>query len=543
MPIAYSSRRPAALAAASLVAALIVASTDAAASPEGTEMQSAKRPCIGAVMQSAKARVCLVHGRSLHDVVVKGPFVLKGTVTQPFECTACTFRGPFIGHDAVFKRLVDLSGSTFKRQVNLKGAVFEAPVLFGSPEGGANFGSNADFTLVTFGDLADFETAKFAGTATFVLSRFRGDAIFAGVPLESGFEKEADFERASFSAAADFRQRSFAKSVDFRRVTFSGSSDFSGATFQADAEFNWTHFGRETTFLNATTSAGTVGMVLDNIRADGPIDFRAANINGRLRVANSEVPGLSFARANFCSDVGSKVECGLAVERVSSSDFFMDLGSIEHVNVGLPDNPADAPATTEARKTTLALIESSAKARGNLPLANDAHYRLQVLKSHDYSWPFYVLDSVFYRMIAGYLVRPLHPIVTLLALALLISFLRVVILVPETPHDSEAPSRVRPGWRRKLRATPDGLALSLERMGRLIRLRRLGSWFRDSFWPGLEQLGHELLDALSLIWPGSGAAKGGRRLEAAVYRVLVVCMLIGFANSNPTLRQMFDALL
>jgi uncharacterized protein YjbI with pentapeptide repeats len=461
--------------------------------------------------------------------------VLKGTVTQPFECTACTFRGPFIGHDAVFKRLVDLSGSTFKRQVNLKGAVFEAPALFNSPSRpGTNFRSDAEFSLVTFDDLAEFERTRFAGKATFALARFRGDAIFWGM---KPFKKEADFERASFSAAADFRQRSFAALANFKRVTFSGRSDFSGATFQADAEFNWTHFGRETTFLNATISAGTVGTVLDNIRADGPIDFRAANINGRLRVANSEVPGLSFARANFCSDVGSKVECGLTVEKVSSSDFFMDLGSIEHVNVGLPD--ADAPATTEARKTTLALIGSSAKARGNLALANDAHYRLQVLKSHDYPWPLHVVDFVFYRIIAGYLVRPVHPLVTLVALAFLISFLRVVVLVPETPDEDEPSSRVRPGWRQKLRATAGGL----ERLGNLIHLRRLGSWFRDSFLPGIEQLGHELLDALSLIWPGSGATKAGRRFEAAVYRVLVVCMLIGFANSNPTLRQMFDALL
>ena len=63
------------------------------------------------------------------------------------------------------------------------------------------------------------------------------------------------------------------------------------------------------------------------------------------------------------------------------------------------------------------------------------------------------------------------------------------------------------------------------------------------FWPGLKEFGHELLDTLKLIWPGSAATATGRRFEAFGYRVLFVCMLIGFANSNPTLRQMLDALL
>ena len=41
-----------------------------------------------------------------------------------------------------------------------------------------------------------------------------------------------------------------------------------------------------------------------------------------------------------------------------------------------------------------------------------------------------------------------------------------------------------------------------------------------------------------------GAVVGGpSRLEMLTYRALVVCVLIGLANSNPTLRQMFDALL
>ena len=70
-----------------------------------------------------------------------------------------------------------------------------------------------------------------------------------------------------------------------------------------------------------------------------------------------------------------------------------------------------------------------------------------------------------------------------------------------------------------------------------------GGWLKKTAWPALGDFAHELLDTLKLIWPRTAAAAQGRRFEAFGYRVLFVCMLFGFANSNPTLRQMLDALL
>ncbi len=77
--------------------------------------------------------------------------------------------------------------------------------------------------------------------------------------------------------------------------------------------------------------------------------------------------------------------------------------------------------STEERPEVLALIESSANARGDLARANDAHYALEVLKSAHYSPPLRLLDLVFYRTIAGYFVRPLHPLLAVLALAALVT--------------------------------------------------------------------------------------------------------------------------
>jgi hypothetical protein len=54
-----------------------------------------------------------------------------------------------------------------------------------------------------------------------------------------------------------------------------------------------------------------------------------------------------------------------------------------------------------------------------------------------------------------------------------------------------------------------------------------------------------LLVTLALIAPTrkeSQDTRQGREIEIWIYRVLFVCTLIGFANSNPTLREMFDAI-
>jgi hypothetical protein len=52
---------------------------------------------------------------------------------------------------------------------------------------------------------------------------------------------------------------------------------------------------------------------------------------------------------------------------------------------------------------------------------------------------------------------------------------------------------------------------------------------------------HGYLDTLALVGRSKTASEGWR-LEVLAYRILLVCALVGLANSNPTLRQMIDAL-
>jgi hypothetical protein len=152
------------------------------------------------------------------------------------------------------------------------------------------------------------------------------------------------------------------------------------------------------------------------------------------------------------------------------------------------------------RKRVLQLIEAGAKARGDLGVANDARFSLEVIESREEPLWRRVPNVVFYRLVAGYFVRPLHPIAALLLLVASVALVR-------TAGRTSAASRLA---------------------------RRL--------WVAMCAFGHEFLDALALIAPGGGQEdRRGGRIEAFVYRLLLVCALIALGNTNPTVREMFDA--
>jgi hypothetical protein len=146
-------------------------------------------------------------------------------------------------------------------------------------------------------------------------------------------------------------------------------------------------------------------------------------------------------------------------------------------------------------------IESSAKDAQNFALANDAFYERQIVLSHHYSRPRRVVDAVFYRGIAGYLVRPFHPLLTLLVLTGVLSILRAL-----------RGSRARAG---------------------ASRLRKMHAFSVDFHALFLRSL-LEAVRWRSSIPPGKG-------LEVFTYRLLVVCALVGL-YADPTFRQIFEFL-
>lgn len=458
-------------------------------------------------------------------------------VKSAFTCRECTFKGDVLASDIVFSQAVDLSGSRFNGRVDLRGAAFEATVLFGSPRDDENhrtvFGRPVDFTLATFGDFAGFQWVKFADGADFTLARFRADSVFA----DSDFTQLADFANAMFAArtsfergvfrgrdddpvvrfagavfhaGADFRQRDFEGMAVFDRAEFQDRVDFSQTTFTAEASFVDSRFNRGSTFFGAqftAKDASGFAATFERASASGTLDFDETAFSNivQFRRLVADSVGLDGAAFNAGRTLG--------MERISVANLHLAVEDVEHLRADDPDR---------AQQEILQLIESSARAREDLVLANDARYRLQVLASYDDLWPTRIADMVFYRGAAGYFVRPRRPLLVLLALALTMVLGRT-FLVPNPQRVSGEPAA-----------------------GRQPRTRtRVGRWTSRSF-ARLGQLLSELVETLALVGRGSSAHehRGGPlfRLEVFAYRALLVCALLGLANTNPTLRDMLDAL-
>jgi hypothetical protein len=168
----------------------------------------------------------------------------------------------------------------------------------------------------------------------------------------------------------------------------------------------------------------------------------------------------------------------------------------------------------ENKRAVLRTIENSAKARDDLATANDAHFEYRKLRSKDFGPVLRAADFVFYRQMAGYLVRPGRPLALFLALAASIALWHVVRRRPE-------PASIRRRLSRRERVWTS-------------TKRRCGDFFSC------------FLDDLGMAGPRWGGDRSSlaasTRFKVIVYRVLLVCALLGLANSNPTLRQMVDTL-
>jgi hypothetical protein len=394
-----------------------------------------------------------------------------------FSCTSCVISGAVRGDDVVFAATLDLSGTRIEGPVSMRRATFRGPVVFApTGRGPASFERRADFTFARFGDLATFAGASFGRSADFTAARFGGEAVFAGAE----FGREAVFERAAAQADADFSDAEFRGPARFDAAELDGLADFSDALFEAETGFTGARFDRDATFVGATFSSGAsdaFDVRFDHASIGRDLLFDLAAFSGRTNFRRTTAGGvLSFDRADFSPPPGKQ----FVFTDVAAKGLRMDVDAARDV------------VQRSDREEVLGLIETGAKTRGDLGVANDARFALEVMKSHRQPWWKRIPNVVFFRVVAGYFVRPFHPIVALVLLVAIVALVRV------------------------------------------------GRAAAGSFRRTTSRFAHEFLDGLALILPGGD--DGGRRLEALAYRVLVVCALIGLANSNPTLREMFDAL-
>jgi uncharacterized protein YjbI with pentapeptide repeats len=451
-------------------------------------------------------------GAQLSALVRKGPVTLQGatirgtlnlrplgTVEHRLECRSCRIEGDLVGFGVVFDRTLDLSGSQITGAVRMQGAQFREPVLLGSPPAPSDtvteFGAKVDFSLAKFDDFVSFEEAEFSKNADFVYTRFGGEAIFTHGTFDAG----ASFDRAWFASGADFRYGEFDSLSSFVSSEFRGSADFSNAQF-GDVKLRQARFDGDGSFY-ATNFGGPA--TFEGVTVGGSVNFRFSVFSKDAEFRGMTARSVSFDDAHFPPRQSIEMMDFSAVDLRMSVDTV--LRSVQH----------------DERRAILQQIEGSAKTRGDLGTANKAHYAQEVLTSGSYTWPRRSLDFAFYRLVAGYFVRPLQPLTAFVVLVLLFSIARCARPERKAEQSDEAsPQEVRA--RRRL------------------RLRAVGH--------GLSRLGGQCLDTISVVGrlkarPDGAAVGGPGRLEMLAERALVVCVLIGLANSNPTLRQMFDALL
>jgi hypothetical protein len=446
------------------------------------------------VVDASMIRKALSQGRALpvrSGGVVRKKLVLTGidTVAVPFRCRNCDFKHGIDASGVTFERAVDLTGSRFEGRASFRGTTFAGPAVFAAAEAcdRATFEGTADFSLAVFDDFATFENALFARKAVFDNGRFRdranfGNACFDG-PLSARaavFERSAQFTEAWFARGAAFDSAAFAAGATFLGSRFTNGTDAPAATFDlatsgGDLDFTFASFG------------------LNGVPPDERAEYDVASFSDVVSKGS-----LSFQDVNF------PPQFGLAMDHLHVADLVLDVDVARQV---------DDQVGRDNKRDVLRLIESSSKKRGDLAVANDAHYQSEILAAKRYGEPWRLLDYVFYRGVAGYLVRPFRPLVVLLVLVVSLALLRVLLSGARPAVEAHSRRTFRPSVRSAARGSRSVLA--------------------------------DALDTISLIGPrGShaGTLPPARRLEIFAYRVLLVCALLALANSNPTLRQMVDSL-
>lgn len=392
-----------------------------------------------------------------------------------------------------------MNGSTISKRVDLAGATFQQPVFFVR----TTVAGSADFESAAFVDLADFADARFFDSV-FLLARFSGDTDFSGARFlgsevasftGASFSKPPSFEGALFEGSAAFTHTSSQSGADFERARFLRSVAFGNTTFGGDGKFSGDDF------------QGL--LIFERIKANGDLDFSYAD----------------FAKAEFANLSGTGTLL-LDHIRVRSDARAILIGplSVNQLVLAVADVQKHVEATDEA--SLLRSIEATAKAQNHIATANDADYELHVLASNGYSWPHRALDVVFYRDIAGYLIRPMNPLIALLALLTLMSAVRhmrrprerggITITAEErTWSTSGVPSR------------------PIRRPRSHVTTRAAG--FLNEYW-----------DTLALTFSRGALTRSepnlGRRLEVLAYRVLAVCFIIALANTSSILRQLVHAI-
>jgi len=485
-------------------------------------------------------------------ITVVGELDLRdaGTVQIPFRCVSCLFTGSIVARDVIFNRMLDLSGSRIDGSIDAVGSVLSGGFLFrSSDESPARIGGPADFSHSTFGDATSFDGATFANASDFTGSTFLGrtsfadvmfegdtsfddvtfsaDAVFSSLALATSedeppltcapvvlgaFAGQASFDRAAFGGVVDFRQRCFVqdatflsatfnKRVDFTLANFHAKTSFDGASFEGDGAFLASSFDGEVSFQRASAARS---LIFEDTWFAGHANFNRLAVGGTL----------SLKDAQFLDTVDLRE------------------GLVGDLTMDLPDVASIAGRTTEW-EDVLAHIEESAEARGDLALANDARFQLLALQNTQLGWFPRAMDWFFYRLVAGYLVRPANPLLAFVELLLLGALVRTLMWWRQRRRRPEPESASNPS-RPSVAARGHARVLGVAQVASAF-FQRLGDTVRVAF----TRKPDVTLEDTEHVRPYLVA--GVRWSESIAFKVLIALFLLALASSNSTLKQLIDS--
>jgi uncharacterized protein YjbI with pentapeptide repeats len=485
-------------------------------------------------------------------------------VPRTFTCTRCTFSGSIDASNVIFERMLDLSGSAVAGRMDFGGAIFEDAFLMGASGAQptrvagpvtfslANFGGRAMFDLAEFTDGVDFRVAQFGGDSSYTGTSIAGDALFDSTT----FEGRAQFNgvratTAIFGGVASFTNSTFKEKADFRQRDFEGPAMFDGVSFES-ADFTLAEFADNATFDGASINGSGVfrstqfhgDLLLRRAVLRGPIDFQTASVDGRADFSNSSASD-RFVLTGL--DPGTSMR----LSGMTAPGLEMDLSRVGRIS------------GEQVQIDVLAMIEAGARARGDLDLANRAAYRRSQQQTAQLEGTQQLAEQVS-ENVGGYLVQPLLPVRAMIALVLAGTFVRTMqwlaSVVPRrqvallSPVPATGPTRgaagvvsaasqepFDPPGEGEAAPTSPGSAPGhdlLLWLGKLSAhtVRACADTLRAAIRIRPQDIPEDRRDDLAAY--GVAVLAFG---EWLAYKVLFALFLLGLANSNPTFKQLVEA--
>lgn len=498
-------------------------------------------------------------------------------VTQPVRCRDCRFTGAFNAADVLFERIVDFSGSTIEGPLVLQGAMFNGPFLLQSTgrngadgleatssltaDGNAVVKDPATLSLATFGDIArfdgarfeeltDFTSAKFRGRASFIRAHFATDAVFDGV----SFDDTTSFASGSFSGHLRFRGSALRGAATFREGQFQGPANFSTSVFQDQADFKSTVFKDEAVFEDVTFHGGATFHALtthekasfDGSTVDGPLDLQDASLKQGVSLFSVSVSGiLDLDDVLVLAPPPTTTPTPGAAATREEAPLRLDPRFVEGLLMCRTKSPSESPSTclpamvskiagAHTSRDVLTLLESTAEAQGNLALANAARFELLSIEGGQQGPLHSFFDWLFYQTVAGYLVRPAHPLVAFIGLLLIGAVVRAA------RHPAGTGERGRSGNPTDQRRHGNPAARAHADLLRMQRgLTVLFAGLHRSILLAFSKRAGIAVDDPTKVRSYLGAVL--RWAEFIGYKVLLSIFLLALGNSNSSIRELIDA--